>query len=121
MHGLPMNTKRKGNRFEHRSRRLLEAAGYRVTRAAASLGTFDLVGGQLSGCCPREGQRTRLARGSGDGADQALSRTRQCPQAHPPVARQAGDAGCARAMTDYTSSLANPQRPLLLTQSSVLE
>lgn len=39
-----MNRKRKGNRLEHKSRRLLEAAGYRVTRAAGSLGTFDLVG-----------------------------------------------------------------------------
>ena len=39
-----MNTKRKGTRNEHRSMRLLEAAGYRVTRAAASLGIFDLIG-----------------------------------------------------------------------------
>ena len=33
-----MNTKAKGNRNEHRSIALLEAAGYRCTRAAASLG-----------------------------------------------------------------------------------
>lgn len=39
-----MNAKAKGTRNEHRSRRLLEAAGYRVTRAAASLGEWDLVG-----------------------------------------------------------------------------
>jgi Holliday junction resolvase len=39
-----MNRKAKGTRNEHRSMRLLEAAGYRVTRAAASLGTFDLIG-----------------------------------------------------------------------------
>jgi len=39
-----MNTKRKGSRNERRSRRLLEAAGYAVTRAAASLGVFDLIG-----------------------------------------------------------------------------
>lgn len=38
-----MNTKRKGNRNEHKSIRLLEAAGYACTRAAASLGTFDIV------------------------------------------------------------------------------
>ncbi len=38
------NGKRKGARNEHRSRRLLEAAGYRVTRAAASLGQWDLIG-----------------------------------------------------------------------------
>jgi uncharacterized protein with GYD domain len=38
-----MNTKAKGTRNEHRSARLLEAAGYSVTRAAASLGAWDLV------------------------------------------------------------------------------
>jgi len=39
-----MNTKAKGSRNEHRSIRLLEAAGYRCTRAAASLGVFDVIG-----------------------------------------------------------------------------
>jgi len=39
-----MNTSAKGRRNEHRSRDLLEAAGYRVTRAAGSLGAWDLVG-----------------------------------------------------------------------------
>jgi Holliday junction resolvase len=39
-----MNTKAKGNRNEHRSIAILEAAGYRCTRAAASLGVFDVVG-----------------------------------------------------------------------------
>jgi len=39
-----MNCKRKGTRNEHRSRVLLEAAGYSVTRAAASLGAWDLIG-----------------------------------------------------------------------------
>lgn len=39
-----MNTAAKGRRLEHRSRRLLEAAGYAVVRAAGSLGTWDLVG-----------------------------------------------------------------------------
>ncbi len=39
-----MNTKKKGTRNEHRSIRLLEAAGYRCTRAAASLGTWDVIG-----------------------------------------------------------------------------
>jgi Holliday junction resolvase len=38
-----MNTKRKGSKNERRSRRLLEAQGYAVTRAAASLGAFDLI------------------------------------------------------------------------------
>jgi Holliday junction resolvase len=38
-----MNAKAKGNRTEYKSIRVLEAAGYRVTRAAASLGVFDLV------------------------------------------------------------------------------
>jgi hypothetical protein len=39
-----MNCKRKGNRNEHKSIRLLEAAGYACTRAAASLGVFDIIG-----------------------------------------------------------------------------
>jgi Holliday junction resolvase len=39
-----MNAKAKGNRNEHRSMALLEAAGYACTRAAASLGVFDVIG-----------------------------------------------------------------------------
>ena len=39
-----MNTKKKGNRNERRTMRLLEAAGYSCTRAAASLGVFDVIG-----------------------------------------------------------------------------
>jgi len=39
-----VNAKAKGTRNEHRSIRLLEAAGYACTRAAASLGVFDVVG-----------------------------------------------------------------------------
>jgi len=39
-----MNAKAKGSRNEHRSMRVLEAAGYRVTRSAASLGEWDLIG-----------------------------------------------------------------------------
>lgn len=39
-----MNAKAKGTRNEHRSRVLLESVGYAVTRAAASLGAWDLIG-----------------------------------------------------------------------------
>jgi Holliday junction resolvase len=39
-----MNSKAKGNRNEHRSMRLLEAAGYKCCRSAASLGAWDIVG-----------------------------------------------------------------------------
>jgi hypothetical protein len=39
-----MNTKAKGNRNEHRSIAILEAAGYRCTRSAASLGEWDIIG-----------------------------------------------------------------------------
>ena len=39
-----MNAKRKGTHNEHRSILLLESAGYACTRAAASLGVFDIVG-----------------------------------------------------------------------------
>ncbi len=38
-----MNAKRKGTRNEHRSIALFEALGYRCTRAAASLGVWDIV------------------------------------------------------------------------------
>lgn len=38
-----MNRKAKGSRNERRTMRLLEAAGYSCTRAAASLGTFDVI------------------------------------------------------------------------------
>ncbi len=38
------SAKRKGTKNEHRSRQLLEAAGYAVTRAAGSLGAWDLIG-----------------------------------------------------------------------------
>ena len=39
-----MNGKAKGAKNEHRSIRLLESAGYQCTRAAASLGVWDIVG-----------------------------------------------------------------------------
>jgi Holliday junction resolvase len=39
-----VNTKAKGNRNEHRSIAILEAAGYRCCRSAASLGAWDIVG-----------------------------------------------------------------------------
>lgn len=38
-----MNTAAKGRRAEYKSRKLFEALGYRVIRAAASKGTFDLA------------------------------------------------------------------------------
>ena len=36
-------SKRKGSRNEHKAMRILEVAGYHVTRAAGSLGMFDVV------------------------------------------------------------------------------
>ena len=39
-----VNTKAKGTRAEHRSIRLLKASGYACTRAAASLGAWDIIG-----------------------------------------------------------------------------
>jgi len=38
-----MNAKAKGSRAEYKSIAILEAAGYRCTRAAASLGVFDVI------------------------------------------------------------------------------
>jgi Holliday junction resolvase len=37
------NAKAKGSRQEHRTMKLLEASGYACTRAAASLGAWDVV------------------------------------------------------------------------------
>ena len=42
-HELDMNAKRKGSKRELKSMRLLEAAGYTVTKSGASLGLWDLV------------------------------------------------------------------------------
>jgi Holliday junction resolvase len=39
-----VNCKGKGTRNEHRTMRVLEAAGYACTRAAASLGAWDVIG-----------------------------------------------------------------------------
>jgi hypothetical protein len=39
-----MNTAAKGRRNEHRSKAILEAEGYLCTRAAASLGAWDIIG-----------------------------------------------------------------------------
>jgi Holliday junction resolvase len=39
-----MNAKRKGTHNEHRSMAILEASGYATTRAAASLGVWDIIG-----------------------------------------------------------------------------
>ena len=44
LEGRMINAKSKGNRQEHRSKALLESAGYAVCRAAASLGVWDLIG-----------------------------------------------------------------------------
>ena len=38
-----MNCKAKGTRLEHRTMKFLEAQGYGCTRAAASLGEFDVI------------------------------------------------------------------------------
>jgi len=38
-----MNAKAKGSRTEYKSIALLESQGYKCTRAAASLGVFDIV------------------------------------------------------------------------------
>jgi len=38
-----MNAKAKGSRTEYKSIALLESQGYKCTRAAASLGVFDII------------------------------------------------------------------------------
>ncbi len=38
-----IKAKAKGTRREHKTKKLLEACGYTVTRAAGSMGAFDLI------------------------------------------------------------------------------
>ena len=38
-----INTKAKGTRLEHRTMKVLEAAGYKCCRSAASLGEWDVI------------------------------------------------------------------------------
>ena len=40
---IRINTKRKGNRNERRTKKLLEATGYRGVKSGGSLGEFDLI------------------------------------------------------------------------------
>ncbi len=42
--GGTMNTKAKGNRIEHEAMRILESAGFKCCRSAASLGEWDIIG-----------------------------------------------------------------------------
>jgi Holliday junction resolvase len=41
---MSLKTKAKGSRNERKSIRLLEASGYQCTRAAGSLGAWDIIG-----------------------------------------------------------------------------
>jgi Holliday junction resolvase len=54
-----MNTAAKGHRNEHRSKRILETAGYAVTRAAGSLGAWDLVGVSATDVVPVQCESNR--------------------------------------------------------------
>lgn len=66
-------SKAKGTRIEHKVKRRLEAAGYSVCRAGASLGAWDLIaiaasgvrliqvkGGAKPYCCPAERETLEL-------------------------------------------------------------
>ena len=46
---IKMNTKAKGSRRERQAKRILENAGYRVTKSSNSLGLYDLVAISQSG------------------------------------------------------------------------
>jgi hypothetical protein len=92
-----MNAKAKGTRNEHRSRLLLEAAGYAVTRAAASLGDWGPHRDQLGRHRPRPGQDAGLAMRFGAGGPDRLPGAAQRPPARPSVARSPAAARRARA------------------------
>jgi hypothetical protein len=87
-----MNAKRKGTRNEHRSIALLESAGYRCSRSAASLGEWDIVGIGPGRCGAGPGKNSGLAWPRGDGAVEGLSGAGELPQAGAPLAREAAHA-----------------------------
>jgi hypothetical protein len=68
-----MNTKKKGTHNEHRSMALLEASGCACTRAAASLGVFDIVGISATDIALVQVTNKGLAGRRRDGAAQAIS------------------------------------------------
>lgn len=65
-----MNTSAKGARAERRGRRVLEAEGYTVVRAGASLGVFDLVAIRRDGLLLVQVKRNR---GSGHAERERLA------------------------------------------------
>ena len=70
-----MNAKRKGTRNEHRSIEILEAAGYRCIRAAASLGCVGRDWSRDSRYRAAASEDARLARFCGDAG---VTRTLSC-------------------------------------------
>lgn len=76
-----MNCKAKGSRNERKSIKLLESLGYNCTRAAASLGVFDIVAISGTDIITVSSKVQRLARQCGDGINQEFSR----PAERPPI------------------------------------
>ena len=61
--GRYRHAKRRGRYYEHRAKALLEGRGYLVTRAAGSLGVFDLIAigdRDVKAVQVKGGQRPRL-------------------------------------------------------------
>lgn len=89
-----MNCKRKGSRAEHKSMKILEACGYAVTRSAASLGDWDLVGVSRDGFVLCQGQVPRFSRRRRDGKPSSLPLPRELQANRPSVGRRTTVAGC---------------------------
>jgi hypothetical protein len=102
-----MNSKRKGSRNEHRSIAILEAAGYRCTRSAASLGEWDIVGIGSTDVVLGSGEDTRLARQCRDGDTARIYGATEYTQAYSSLATPAAIAGYEGDPMKITS---NPHR-----------
>jgi hypothetical protein len=81
--GKAMNAKRKGTRNEHKAIKILEAAGYHCTRAAGSLGIFDIIAVSPQGIklvqvktnkppCPAEREAIELFNGIPENASKEI-------------------------------------------------
>jgi len=78
-----MNGKRKGTRNEHRSMALLERAGYRCTRSAASLGEWDYRRRGLNRHRAGSSENARLAGYGRNGNIEAVSGARSASTNRP--------------------------------------
>ena len=105
-----MNAKAKGTRNEHRSMQLLEAGGYRCTRAAASLGAWDVIGVSATDMVLVQVKSSPLARFGRDGRPRGLQGTTERPEIDSSVASQTAGPGRSGSVRNSMTSTTEKQR-----------